>query len=264
LGNVLQGKNKSMYSKLVDINGKADPLKKTLLVFDEAHNLFSPDIKKQERPNVSAIIKAIDHSYKISGADSVRVLLLTATPILNNPVSLLSLLNMVMDKHERFEINIDDFLAEFPFLSEDTHVKEEAEKDFIERITGKISYLNREKDGRQFAKPIIKDMYVDVPQQEDLSILKTRVDAVKANYDELKCKQKDLECKKNKAELKAHHKELKTTYESKQELNSETLIASIDKCLEDEKKPTSVNINRPYIPRPGSAAYAHLRYRDNI
>ena len=277
LGNVLQNKNKTLYGKLTDINGKTDPLKKTLLVFDEAHNLFSPDIKLQEKPNVSAIIKAIDNSYKVSGKDSVRVLLLTATPILNNPTSLLSLLNLLMEKHERFEINIDDFLAEFPVFSTKEKEKEDAEKDFIERITGKISYLNREKDGRQFARPIMKDITVSPPPQEDLTILKQRVDAVKASYDELKCKQKDIECKKRKAELKAHHKELKHEYEVQEVVNEETLLASINKCLKDERerlaknpapqqRPTTAHIKQKvqYLPRPGSAADVHLKYRNKL
>ena len=231
----------------------------------------------QEKPNVSAIIKAIDNSYKVSGKDSVRVLLLTATPILNNPTSLLSLLNLLMEKHERFEINIDDFLAEFPVFSTKEKEKEDAEKDFIERITGKISYLNREKDGRQFARPIMKDITVSPPPQEDLTILKQRVDAVKASYDELKCKQKDIECKKRKAELKAHHKELKHEYEVQEVVNEETLLASINKCLKDERerlaknpapqqRPTTAHIKQKvqYLPRPGSAADVHLKYRNKL
>ena len=277
LGNVLIGKNKNLYNKLAEINGKTDPLKKTLLVFDEAHNLFSPDIKKQERPNISAIIKAIDNSYKVSGSESVRVLLLTATPILNNPVSLFSLLNLVMEKHERFEINVDDFLAEFPLLTENIAQKEAAEHDFIERITGKISYLNREKDGRQFAKPILRDILVDPPVQEDITILHDRVEAVNKAYHDLKCKQKDAECKKQKAELKAHHKELKAEYEVKEDANKETLTASIDKCLEDEKGRIEKNpqLQRPvtadgrprtanYVPRPGTAADVHMKYRNKL
>jgi len=288
LGNVLQNKNKTLYNKLTEINGKTDPLKKTLLVFDEAHNLFSPDIKLQERPNVSAIIKAIDHSYKVSGKDSARVLLLTATPILNNPMSLLSLMNLIMEKHERFEINIDDFMAEFPLFSEKPKEKEDAEKDFIERITGKISYLNREKDGRQFARPILKDILVAPPPQEDLTILKQRADAADAAYHALKCKQKDVECKKRKADLKIHAKELKTEYAEKEESNEETLLSSITKCIEEEKErlakvpPQQLaqttkahakvithdasDVQRPrsakYVPRPGTSAFAHVAYRN--
>ena len=41
----------SLYSKLVEINGKTDPLKKTLIIIDEAHKLLAKDLVGPEKPN---------------------------------------------------------------------------------------------------------------------------------------------------------------------------------------------------------------------
>ena len=37
---------------MTKINGKTDPLRKTLVIIDEAHKLYSPDTIAAERPNI--------------------------------------------------------------------------------------------------------------------------------------------------------------------------------------------------------------------
>ena len=82
----------NLNEEIVKRNGKEDPLKKTLIIIDEAHKLLSDDLKPQERPNFSILKKFIHNSYEKSKKDSVRVLLMTATPYTTNPSTLIKLL----------------------------------------------------------------------------------------------------------------------------------------------------------------------------
>ena len=47
--NMLLQKNK-IYDEMVNRNGKEDPLRKTLLIIDEAHKLYSPGVAASEKP----------------------------------------------------------------------------------------------------------------------------------------------------------------------------------------------------------------------
>jgi hypothetical protein len=153
-------KANSYYARLVKKNGAVDPLRKTLLVIDEAHKLFGGnDLSSIERPDTAKLHQALMSSYMISGDDSVRLLLMTATPITNNPLELVKLLNLCKLPDEQ----IPDTLGEFAdkYLKEDGSFSETGRRRFLDDIAGHISYLNREKDARQFSQPVIH--HVQVP-----------------------------------------------------------------------------------------------------
>jgi hypothetical protein len=165
----LVSKQNSYYQRLVDINGSTDPLRKTLLIIDEAHKLYGGgDLSTNERPDMKALHKSLMNSYAISGNNSVKVLLMTATPITENPLELVKLVNLCKPLGQQIPDKFPIFSN--TFLDENGRFTEGGRKDFLDIISGHISYLNREKDARQFAQPVIKN--IEVPMIENVQEVK--------------------------------------------------------------------------------------------
>ena len=153
-------KANSLYKALIKKNGEVDPLRKTLLIIDEAHKLYGgTDLSSIERPDMKVLENAIQQSYEISGMDSVKVLLMTATPITQDPMELVKLINLMKPSQYQMPVEFDEFAK--VFLDEHGRFTHAGEKMYLDSIAGHVSYLNREKDARQFAQPIIK--YVKTP-----------------------------------------------------------------------------------------------------
>lgn len=157
--NALAGKN-DLYHELVKRNGKEDPLRKTLIIIDEAHKLFATDVSQTERPNVPVIFDRIHDSYDISKEDSARVLLMTATPYTSDPMQLIQLLNLLRTRKEAIPEDFDLFTDQY-LTSSGTFTSKGTQR-FLDEITGYISYLNRAKDARQFAVPQFKNIHVSL------------------------------------------------------------------------------------------------------
>ena len=161
----LVSKENSYYEKLVKLNGKADPLRKTLLVIDEAHKLYGGgDLSSIERPDMKALHESIMNSYAISGQQSARVLLMTATPMTENPMEIVQLVNLLKPYEKQLPKEFPLFAHEF--LKEDGTFTTKGKKQYLDAITGHISYLNRERDARQFAQPQIE--HIRVPITKDV------------------------------------------------------------------------------------------------
>ena len=75
--NAMQGKGK-LYEKLVELNGKQDILKKTFVIIDEAHKLYSNDLTGMEKPDTNAIENRVFKSYQKSEKDSCKLMMMTA------------------------------------------------------------------------------------------------------------------------------------------------------------------------------------------
>ena len=161
----LVAKENDFYKRLVQTNGDIDPLRKTLLIIDEAHKLYGGgDLSSIERPNMAALHKAIMHSYSVSGNDSVRLLLMTATPITENPMELVKIVNLCKPADKQLP---DDFITfSDRYLNETGEFTAPGRSAFLDQIAGNVSYLNREKDARQFAQVYIK--YIRVPLIKDV------------------------------------------------------------------------------------------------
>ena len=158
--NLVAQKN-ALYKTLVKINGEADPLRKTLLIIDEAHKLYGgADLSSIERPDMDALRRAITNSYEISGRDSVKLLLMTATPITVNPMELIQLVNLCKPMREKMPEDFSNFSE--AYLDEEGKFTEDGRTRYLDDIAGHISYLNREKDARQFAQPILQHIHVPV------------------------------------------------------------------------------------------------------
>jgi hypothetical protein len=144
--------------------GSKDPLYKTLLIIDEAHNIVADDKKNDPRNQISlqefsVIQKAIWRSWEVSGADSVRVLLMTATPIKGLPVGYFQLLNCVVDGHP-FPNTQDELdalcdpqtgMLPTPVLAQ-----------LADKMKGAVLYTDATADASRF--PVVRRMYhVRVP-----------------------------------------------------------------------------------------------------
>lgn len=175
LSNLCEGKNE-IYRQMVKRNGAKDPLRKTFIILDEAHKLFATDVVGSERPNTPAIIDAINNSYKISKADSVRILMMTATPITGNPMDFIKLMNII--REDKIPESFEEFSEEY--LLDNGVFKESPKEKLADLLAGQISYLNREKDIRQFAYPVYHTINVPLSESQvhkfDAEIVATKME----------------------------------------------------------------------------------------
>jgi hypothetical protein len=212
--NMLLKKNK-IYDEMVKRNGKDDPLRKTLLIIDEAHKLYSPTVAKSEKPNTDILEKMIHNSYDKSGGDSVRVMLMTATPFTEDGMEMIKLLNLLRDD-ELFETDFQSFSSDY---LDDGYFTRSGLRDFKNKVSGYISYLNRSQDARNFAHPVIRNVYADMSYEKvdmrgdlELKMTKNEMANIKFVKNELKeLKDKEKECiKLANAAYKVHAKDIMT------------------------------------------------------
>jgi hypothetical protein len=163
----LVSKQNNFYKDLVKINGEVDPLRKTLLIIDEAHKLYGGgDLSSIERPDMKKLHQALMHSYQISGKDSVKLLLMTATPITQNPLELIQLINLCKPMDQQMPIDFDSFSADY--LNEQGQFTNAGQTRYLDDIAGYVSYLNREKDARQFSQPQVQMITTPIVKNTDM------------------------------------------------------------------------------------------------
>lgn len=250
--NLLLGKNKN-YEILKKRNGATDVLKKTLIIIDEAHKLYGGDLKANERPNTNIMEKLIMNSYKKSGKDSCKLLLMTATPITNNPLELFSLTNLfITNESEKITTDKDEFKKQY--MTSANILSENGVKNLANKLSGYISYLNREKDPSQFAQPIMINVpvlmnHIDDDKIRQIVYLKKQLEKVDQSVlEQIKVlKNKIKEFKKKFKEKKALAKEYKKTKKNKPELDAvdeevEKLKELID-TFEEELEEANTNKN---------------------
>lgn len=222
--NMLQRKN-SLYNFLLKRNGFSDPLKRTLIIIDEAHLMLSPTMKDREKPDVNLLQSWINNSQKTSGKDSVRLLLMSATPITDTPFNYIRLLNLTANKDKE---QLPEEATEFTkkFLNPDTLLfTKSGETAFGNVITKRVSYLNRMRDVSQFAQPVIKDIKVNISLRPDFTEAENKIEANKTLISVLK-ENKIGALKKKKEE------ELDIIYEQKQK----TCKSTDKECLKKVKE----------------------------
>ena len=161
----LVSKKNQLYNELVKQNGEADPLQKTLIIIDEAHKLYGgSDLSSLERPDMKALHESLMNSYAVSGVNSVRLMLMTATPVTENPMELVQLMNLCKPLQEQMPASFDLFASQY--LSEEGTFTKNGQREFMDNIAGHISYLNREKDARQFSQPRVRKIMVPMLSNE--------------------------------------------------------------------------------------------------
>jgi len=218
----LVSKSNQYYHDLVKKNGEKDPLRKTLLVIDEAHKLYGGgDLSGQERPNMEELKEAIMKSYILSGNESVRLLLMTATPITEGPMELIKLLNLCKLPNQQMPETFDQFSQEY--LTEEGLFSERGKTKYLNDIAGILSYLNREFDVRQFSQPIIRFVLSNmIPNQWIKQFDTSDIQANKQHTKDIKKAIQDL-TKEKKVKLKQityKEKDLKYLYEKCNPLKS--------------------------------------------
>jgi hypothetical protein len=163
----LVSKRNQYYEQLVKENGEIDPLQKTLLIIDEAHKLYGgDDLSSVERPDMGALHQALMNSYAVSGVNSVRLLLMTATPITKSPLELVQLINLCKPVQQQMPENFQQFASKY--LNDDGTFTRDGQSAFLDDIAGHISYLNREKDARQFSQPRIHRVMVPIVAESQM------------------------------------------------------------------------------------------------
>lgn len=208
--NMLLKKNK-IYDQMVRRNGQEDPLRKTLLIIDEAHKLYSPTVAKNEKPDTDILEKMIQNSYDVSDADSVRILLMTATPFTEDGMEMMKLLNLLKEGN-KFKTSFDEFADEF--LNDEGYFTLRGLRSFQNRISGYVSYLNRSQDARNFAHPVLQNVYAPMSYEStDTEKPRSKYDVkladLRANMKDITVQLKELKKDKNSdlKELKQHAKE---------------------------------------------------------
>jgi hypothetical protein len=145
----LVSKKNQLYKILEKINGKEDPLRKTLIIIDEAHKLYGvSDLLTNEKPNMEQLHASLMNSYELSGKLSVKLMLMTATPITQNPMELIQLINLCKPIDE--QLPIDYYVFKDKYLNSDGIFKNK--EIFMDEMSGFVSYLDRSTDVRQFSQ----------------------------------------------------------------------------------------------------------------
>jgi hypothetical protein len=232
--NMLLKKNK-IYNEMVNRNGSHDPLKKTLLIIDEAHKLYSPTVAKSEKPDTDILEKMIQHSYVKSGKDSVRVMLMTATPFTEDGMEMIKLINLLkQDNH--LPSNFSKFSNKY--LDDNGYFTKKGLKSFQDDISGYVSYLNRSQDARNFAHPVIENVYVKLStesQQDAKKIDKITKDD-REQIKKIKFEIKSLKTDENKIKKLYNTSKIKECKENvKNNFDKKKMSIDNDKKLEEAK-----------------------------
>jgi len=221
----LISKSNRFYQMLTKINGTIDPLRKTLIIIDEAHKLYGEsDLSAIERPNMKLLHNALMNSYEVSGKDSAKLLLMTATPITKDPMELIKLVNLCKPIDEQLPNDFYSFKSQF--LDENGFFKRKDK--FMDEIAGYISYLDRSFDIRQFSQPKLHYIYEDIIEKDNFLLdyqgVKKLNKILKSTLAKTK-KQNRLELSKTRKLFQRAKKEIK---EVKNNLNPSKLKLDIE------------------------------------
>ena len=244
------GAHNEYMDKLIQRNGKTDILKKTLIIIDEAHKLYGGDLKAGERPNMAVMERLLQKSYDVSGKDSARLLIMTATPFTNSPMELFQLINLCKETPSE---KIPTALPEFKrnYMNADAILTEEGVKKLADKLSGYISYLNREQDPTQFAQPIMIDVPVimshlpnDELRKELFSKTDKEVNALNKMEAKALNKQDETNIKELNKRLRETQKRLKEMLKERQ-AHCKTIKNRVDKakCMAEIQNEVQVEIN---------------------
>jgi hypothetical protein len=187
---MIVGKNhesRKLRQQQLDHSPNGDMGYRTLFVFDEAHNLFTHALPEEEREMLDASFDSVKigdktfksqkdvygklpgigkklhgrdliaamlyESYKTSGKNSAKTLLLTATPMSDSPLQLFQLMNLILEHpRQRLSLDINDYYDPYSMK-----LKDEAVIKFAAAAHGRISYYNTTKNPTKFAKKLFYD-----------------------------------------------------------------------------------------------------------
>jgi|APGre2960657404_1045060.scaffolds.fasta_scaffold00054_2 ribosome-associated translation inhibitor RaiA len=159
-----KGENyRDLLEKAKKINPKTnDPFYKTVIIVDEAHKLYTKDLKPQELHSISVIQERVFESYLNSGENRARIVLMTGTPVTENPIEAIQLFNLLLTKPgDRF--NISSFTNSF--IDSDGEVVESEVEKFKNKTKGLISYIDMSGDKSKFAQIKYTEVFVPISDE---------------------------------------------------------------------------------------------------
>ena len=244
------GAHNEYMDKLIQRNGTTDILKKTLIIIDEAHKLYGGDLKAGERPDMDVMERLLQKSYDLSGKDSARLLIMTATPFTNSPLELFQLINLCKeDASEKITIDLPEFKRKY--MNADALLTEAGVKKLADKLSGYISYLNREQDPTQFAQPIMIDVPVIMSHLPDDELRKELFSQTGKEVSKLNKMEAKVLNKQDESNIKELNKRLRETQRRLKEMLKErqahckTIKKREDKkkCMEEIQNEVQVEIN---------------------
>jgi len=256
--NMIKGKNK-YYEEIVKRNGKEDPFRKTLVVIDEIHKIYSSSLSALEKPSPEVLQSMIQNSYNKSGNNSLKLLLMSATPITDDPMSVVKILNLMIEKNDQFPENFETFKTEYCL---DTGLfTDVGSMKFLNKVAGLVSYIDRSSDLSQFAYPIINDIMINVDIENDnnyelkeLENKLLKLEEKVLNVDITKAEKKALT-----SEVKQVTKEIKKLHKAKAE--PKNVIDFVNTCFSKKfssnvKEPKEKKVKDPSEPKEPKAPKA--------
>ena len=266
--NLIKGKNK-YYKEMVDLNGKEDPFRKTLIIVDEIHKIYSSSLSALEKPNPEVLQTMVQNSYKVSGKDSLKLLLMTATPITDDHMSCVKILNLLLENYERFPEEFERFKT--MFCNENGLFTEKGSQEFMNRITGLVSYIDRANDRSQFAYPVIRDVLLDIEKQRQSS---SGINDIALKIQEYEERLNNKEVKLNKDETKALKKDISTMKKEqknavKEKDTPKDVIDFINSCFTKKterpvRQPAAVAAKRKTTKKAAEAAATDAEAAEDI
>ena len=239
--NLLTARQHNVYmDKLIARNGSKDILRKTLIIIDEAHKLYGGDLKRTEQPDMNYMERLLQKSYALSGKDSARLLIMTATPFTNSPMELFKLINLCKEESEHITVDPEKFKS--TYMGADDLLTQAGIKKLSDELSGYFSYLNREQDPTQFAQPIMIEVPAIMTHLNDTEVraalfeLKDEKNKQKPNS-KIFTKIKNARIKELKAEIKATKKNMQEMYKT-QAATCKTLKNPAEKaqCMKEAKE----------------------------
>ena len=139
-----------------------DPLENAIIIVDEAHQL-----ETVQGPQIRVVKNAIKDSQQNPNGKGVKLVLMTATPITDDPMTAIKLFNfLIPQKYERLPEDKDKFINEF-WKDEPSRLK------FINRIKGIVSYYDPSTNITGFAQAIPGEILIPKEEQEHLQYEKS-------------------------------------------------------------------------------------------
>lgn len=234
--NALEKKNelgRTLYRK-----NPSDPLFKTFLVIDEIHKLHDGDLSVAESADFHKIQNYIFNSYETSGKDSVRPLLMTATPITDSPNELFEIINTLIPNPAN-RLDLDNFRKDY--TDSEGLISEAGKSLYVEKTKGLVSYLNREFDPTTFTQPqfyaidIVLQSNSDIPSFIDTYMKQIGIDNLITEQMREKDCDADLRVAQEKvdAEITALEKEIINTADKNAKKVLKGKILDLNQILKD-------------------------------
>ena len=85
---------------------------------------------------------------------------MSATPITEDPMSAVKILNLLLEGDDRFPEDFEEFKS--LYCNDNGLFSNLGSFSFIDKVSGLISYIDRSNDRSQFAYPVINDIILNI------------------------------------------------------------------------------------------------------